>query len=45
LVLKDDIAFIPKLILKLKSKFPKAAPLFSKAEDKVDHIMHKWGLK
>jgi hypothetical protein len=45
LVLKDDIAFIPKLIMKLKAKFPRAAPVFSRAEDKVDHIMHKWGLK
>ena len=45
LVLKDDIAFIPKLIVKLKAKFPKASPFFSKAEEKVDHVMHKWGLK
>ncbi|MBN9565006.1 MAG: hypothetical protein J0G29_02770 [Alphaproteobacteria bacterium] len=45
LVLKDDIAFIPRLIRKLKTRFPRTAPAFMKAEEKVDLIMHKWGLK
>ena len=45
LVLKDDLAITHRLIHYLRGKFPKLEPSFVKAEEKVDVLLVKWGLK